>query len=463
MDRLGWSRDRNEVSDRWFHCTEESLSKLQSLRAEQHGIIAECKTKVANLEAELIREQDPEHMRTAQFLIGGLLEEVNEIKEKAAEAEAIVSTITRDIQRLDTAKKNMTAAITALRRWSMLQEAYTELKDSLRKKQFKPMANSVAAVNGLSTALQALTANPPVAQLFREIQQIQAQVKETVGVELDKFLIEDPNKPADLATIKDVNMVVHALGSDFESHIIERFVNTELREYRRIFGSSSEAGQLDNTARRYAWFRRVLRHHDEDHAGLFPSSWQVDRVLTAKFADGTRQDLQANINKPGESPSVSTLLDAWQATLDWEDQMSKRFDRPFAEIVDKLPISGTSGETVSSVFKESMKIFVDAQDKALEDMLSAYRGPRSRPSMEGLDMGEQPASVLPSSTELFYFYAQILEQCRKYSTGKGMKDLAAVFSKWLKIYSEDVLIASMKKYVFVFGLMPPENPNPVLN
>jgi len=107
---------------------------------------------------------------------------------------------------------------------------------------------------------------------------------------------------------------------------------------------------------------------------------------------------------------------------------------------------GDDSVTVSSAFAESMNIFVDAQDRALDDMLSAYRGARSRSSLEGAAAdGETAVSVLPSSTELFYFYAQIIEQCRRYSTGKGMKDLAGIFAKWLRIYSEDVLIASMKK------------------
>jgi hypothetical protein len=48
----------------------------------------------------------------------------------------------------------------------------------------------------------------------------------------------------------------------------------------------------------------------------------------------------------------------------------------------------------------------------------------------------QPApTVLPSSTELFYFYGQTLEQCGKYTTEEPMKKLASVFAKWLKIYS----------------------------
>lgn len=44
-------------------------------------------------------------------------------------------------------------------------------------------------------------------------------------------------------------------------------------------------------------------------------------------------------------------------------------------------------------------------------------------------------TVLPSSTELFYFYGQTLEQCGKYTTGEPMRRLAKVFAKWLKIYS----------------------------
>lgn len=71
-------------------------------------------------------------------------------------------------------------------------------------------------------------------------------------------------------------------------------------------------------------------------------------------------------------------------------------------------------------------------------MLSQYRGARSRPSLEGAvsEEGDSPApTVLPSSTELFYFYGQTLEQCGKYTTGEPMKKLAKVFGKWLKVYS----------------------------
>ena len=48
------------------------------------------------------------------------MQQINIIREKAAEAEAIVKAITGDIQRLDTAKRNLTGAILTLERWGML-------------------------------------------------------------------------------------------------------------------------------------------------------------------------------------------------------------------------------------------------------------------------------------------------------------------------------------------------------
>lgn len=51
------------------------------------------------------------------------------------------------------------------------------------------------------------------------------------------------------------------------------------------------------------------------------------------------------------------------------------------------------------------------------------------------ETNDAPVPVLPSSTELFYFYAQNLEQCAKLSTGKPLFDLCKVHKKWLRIYA----------------------------
>lgn len=61
-----------------------------------------------------------------------------------------------------------------------------------------------------------------------------------------------------------------------------------LRDYRRIFGSHSEAGQLDNISRRFAWFRRILKTHEDENAILFPPDWNLGAVLAGGFSEVTR-------------------------------------------------------------------------------------------------------------------------------------------------------------------------------
>ena len=87
-----------------------------------------------------------------------------------------------------------------------------------------------------------------------------------------------------------------------------------------------QAGQLDNVPRRYAWFRRILKHHDEEDAQLFPPSWEITRLLVAGFAEYTRADLANVLGK--SPPAVNVLLEALQSTLDFEQSFSRRFEMP---------------------------------------------------------------------------------------------------------------------------------------
>jgi len=76
-------------------------------------------------------------------------------------------------------------------------------------------------------------------------------------------------------------------------------------------------------------------------------------------------------------------------------------------------------------------------------MLAPHRGGKGsratpRTSIEQVDEDKEDSSpmvVLPSSTELFYFYAQTLDQCASLSTGQPLFDLATLHKKWLRIYA----------------------------
>jgi hypothetical protein len=62
-----------------------------------------------------------------------------------------------------------------------------------------------------------------------------------------------------------------------------------------------------------------------------------------------------------------------------------------------------------------------------------HHPPPQPPQEEG---GEEEPTVLPSSTELFYFYGQSLEQCEvKLGKGKVMWELGKVWGRWLRVYA----------------------------
>lgn len=67
-------------------------------------------------------------------------------------------------------------------------------------------------------------------------------------------------------------------------------------------------------------------------------------------------------------------------------------------------------------------------------MMAGFRDPKPRSSTED-QKEEETHTVLSSSGDLFYFYAQTLEQCAKFTTGQPLYDLFVVFKKWLRIYA----------------------------
>jgi len=126
---------------------------------------------------------------------------------------------------------------------------------------------------------------------------------------------------------------------------------------------------LDNVPRRYAWFRRILKSHDEQDSPLFPTSWEVTRLLIGQFSEYTRTDL-GNVLGKGV-PTVNTLLEALQGTLDFEGVMEKRLEIDFEDIVE-VGLPGQPGRgrwRISSVFDQHFSVYVDAQDRYVFHLL----------------------------------------------------------------------------------------------
>ncbi|KAF5348642.1 hypothetical protein D9758_006764 [Tetrapyrgos nigripes] len=455
LDSLSNDFNPVEILNSYFP-DEASLANTEAVQAKLAEDQRAIQKEIDALREQLKRNQDPDRMQLIQEMISELLGQMSRIQEKATESEAVVRSITKDIQVLDLAKKNLILSMTTLKRLQMLVNALTQLEDLVKEKNYSEISQTLAAVKQISASFKSYTSVPRVMQVWRRIQEIQHELRALIEADFDT--LQDPSKPIKTAIIADACLVVDVLGDDLRSHLIERYVALELKEYRRIFRTSDEAGHLDNISRRFAWFRRLLQTHEIEQGRVFPAEWKVSWHLLAKFSETTRDDLTTLLSTAGSSLTVKTLLDNLQIVAEFEASMAKKWATPYQEML-KATVGPSSRppKPITHSFEPHMGIFVNAQDKALSDMLAPHRQGKAAKSTPRQSLDAKPAAnedddgnsspiiVLPSSTELFYFYGQSLEQCAKLSTGQPLFDLCGVHKKWLKIYAEDVLTASLKR------------------
>ncbi|TIB04879.1 hypothetical protein E3P89_00150 [Wallemia ichthyophaga] len=232
-------------------------------------------------------------------------------------------------------------------------------------------------------------------------------------------------------TIKDSALLIDKLGLQVKLNIIDWFIAFILRDYRRIFSPSDEAGQLDNLSTRFAWFNRILKQfqHQQDLSNIWPIHWNIKSQLLAKFNDYTSQDIQIVLKN--SNLNVDSLIEAIRITKDFESQMQKKLN---------LHFNDQGGfKSISLVYQNVFHVYISHQDKSLADLFTKFSDSSSHQFVEE----SSTASVLESSSELFLNYRQILSQCATLTNGKPIVDLSKLYSKWLKIYANDILKAQL--------------------
>ncbi|KAI5477878.1 GARP complex subunit Vps53 [Pseudohyphozyma bogoriensis] len=406
--------------------------------------IQDIRMEIDALRKELESDQDPEKMEVIQELIGELLSQVTAIRDAATESEVVVREITRDIQSLDLAKKNLIASMNALKRFQMLVNAFEQLTRLAKARKYRETAQALGAVKQLSAYFKTFSNVDRIAAVSKGVADVQGVLRAQIMREFEAAFTNEATRAGKNQQLQDACLVIDALGEDAKNSLLSWYSLLLLRDYRRIFGSTSEAGQLDNVSRRFAWFRRVLKTHEEENSIVFPTQWSVGAVLGAGFSEVTREDLKSVLSKAAPTLQIGLLLEALQQTTDFERELSRKYSMPFESIAALSAINyGRPGppSAISVVFEPYLGLFVDAQDKTLAEMIQGFTSSRI-----SISPSDNPSAVLPSSTELFYFYREALEKCAKLSVRQPLLDLTKVYRKWLKIYAEDVLGGSLVKF-----------------
>lgn len=391
-----------------------------------------------------------ERMQTAQAELASLFQRIEGVRTRAQQTERDITTMTAEIKRLDGTKRNLTLSMTALKRLQMLTTAYEQLRGLARTRQYRECAGLLLAVLQLMKHFNSYRSIEQIAVLSRNVADLQRELLEQVCEDFEMAFAK-AEIAARRGTLVEACLVADALGDNAKSRIVTWYVNTELREYRQVFRGNDEAGNLDNIGRRYAWFKRMLKTHEDEHAVIFPPHWRVNEMLAMAFCDGTREDFKGILEKSmrradGHKIDVNLLLSCLQETMDFESGLEKRFtsELPRASI-DTLSSSDERTQnfngSISVAFEPYLSLWVESQDKSLAAMIPKYKnGP-----LIAEDEEFSPNGVIPSAIELFQVYKITLSQCAKLSTGERLYDLAKILAKYLEEYAQQVLLGILQK------------------
>ncbi|KAK4191793.1 putative vacuolar protein sorting-associated protein 53 [Podospora australis] len=390
-----------------------------------------------------------ERMQSAQAELASLFQRIESVRSRALQTERDITTMTADIKRLDGTKRNLTLSMTALKRLQMLTTAYERLRGLARTRQYRECAGLLQAVLELMRHFNSYRSIAQIAVLSRNVSELQRELLEQVCEDFE-IAFSKGEVAARRGVLVEACLVMDALGDHAKTRMINWYVNTELREYRQVFRGNDEAGSLDNIGRRYAWFKRMLKTHEDEHAMIFPPHWRVNEMLAMSFCDGTREDFKGILEKSMRKTDavkldVNLLLSCLQETMDFEQGLERRFANEPRASIDTLSSSDDRVQnfngSISVAFEPYLSLWVEYQDKALARLIPSYKTQPLLPADEEFT----PQSVIPSALELFHFYKVTVAQCAKLSTGERLLDLTKTLAKYLDEYAQQVLLTFLQR------------------
>lgn len=332
---------RSAISSRLSHL-DDSLSTTLRNQAALAPMIAE----------------DVMHARNAVLQ---LALRIKDVKEQAQKSEEAVLQITKDMKRLDYAKRHLQRTITALKRLHMLLHATEQLRVAAMITERHPVPNYKVASH-LIDATRLLLSHfdgymgsvPKMRQVRDAVGVLRGQLRqgivklftevgfpeESQRLSSDDFddnageggsssldLAAGPSSALIQSTLADACLVIEALGSESKEEFIAKFVSDHLEEYEEIFNPSPAAKNksgpksfkkesstdadtinpmsIDQVEKRFAWYRDKLRSLQLKFNNVFPPHWNMHYRLTSSLLERTARHLKFVLKKNGTTIRIA--------------------------------------------------------------------------------------------------------------------------------------------------------------
>eukprot|EP01134_Creolimax_fragrantissima_P003390 CFRG3390T1 len=493
--------------------TEQSLSELDSVISKLKVKIRRLDIDIR--ETIHLQPAAGEDGRTAlkesQTAIKELMSRIQDIRIKAETSEKMVQDVTRDIKSLDYAKTHLTQSINTLNHMHMLVGGVETLKGMSTRRQYRDAANLLEAISNIIMEFERFNSIPKIRTITDDVRELKLSLRAQIKQDFeDSFTGKLYSGPVD--HLREACQVLEVLGEDSRQEMIDWFVKLQLSDYYSVFADGEEVSSLNKVERRYAWAKRVVSDYEECCTGVFPASWRMNEAIFYQFCLTWRRTLVTLLTKHKSTLDVDLLLQLLQKTVTFEKYLTSRFWVPRGELVvpssehyvaedvdhsrtkrgslqsgdgDNMSLEGTGSglsgvnsagfvvggsgpqlrrkdkkkepktskftRLISSVFEGYMGIYIDAQDKHLNNTIGnavvsarqAHRAVTDDPTVDVCTSGI--AKVLVSSSDLFFFYKNCMVQCSSMTTKQPLFQIYKLFAKYLTLYASKVLTRTLPK------------------
>jgi len=378
-------------------------------------------------------EATQKHVQDAKASVASLEQRIRQVQQKASQSEKTVREITKDMKRLDCAKRNLQRTITTLKRLHMLVHAVEQLRVTCLLQphpDYKSASYLVDAIRSLLQHFDNYTDKvQPIGLLSQKVTDLHVELQfclvrgfRIVGFGLEqtrtmerkskyKSLIipEDGNNFNDEDYEPDImspevmiggTMMIDALGIDARKEFMTGFCQDQLLEYTQIYKpvkkvekekprvSSFKAQPeqpkddtkpefaLEFVEKRFVWFRNRLGGIAEKYPGVFPPYWNMEYWLTKVFLKRTKNHLLALLGGPQtkdpDASDATILLKALQKTIQFEKEVAVELERKYGTIFKDA--GGKKGKGIKAFKKEESKGEEDGKASTDQDPVDRLLG-----------------------------------------------------------------------------------------
>lgn len=164
----------------------------------------------------------------AKRVIQQLFGQITEIKTRAEKTEDMVKEITRDIKQLDSAKRNLTSAITTLNHLHMLLGGVESLIVLAEKRLYGEVLNPLQAIIEVNQHFQQFTEISHIKTLSNKVSQIQSSLSTQINADFRNAFGPNPNATKmSISQLTDACKVVSVLDPKVKRDLLKWFIGKD--------------------------------------------------------------------------------------------------------------------------------------------------------------------------------------------------------------------------------------------